>query len=72
MWQCLGFHTYPASSPSVRLIKSVLPSYVDEVVGKGQFCELLIYFLRRHSEEENNLLFTQFYQQWNYGLTLPQ
>ncbi len=58
-WQIMGFHTYPASTPSVRLVKAKMPFYLADLKNNGELRDLLVYFLRRDSEK--NFVFTRWF-----------
>jgi len=69
-WQVMGYHTYPASTPSVRLVKAKMPWYLEELEVKGQLCDLAVYFDRRDSESE--VVFTKFFDEWDYSFDAPK
>jgi hypothetical protein len=70
MWQVMGFHTYPASTPSVRLVKAKMPIYLIELDEEGKLCDLLVYFSRRDSERE--VVFTKWFDEWEYSFKPPK
>jgi hypothetical protein len=45
-WRALGFHTYPASSPSVTTIKIKTPDQVHYLWDDKKSCDLLVYIHR--------------------------
>jgi hypothetical protein len=69
-WQVLGYHTYPASTPSVRLVKAKMPFFLDILESDGHLCDLLVYFDRRESESE--ILFTKWFDEWDYNFNPPK
>ena len=69
-WQILGFHTYPASFPSVRLVKCKMPVFVEKIKSDGQLCDLFVYFARRLSE--GWAVFTRFFDIWEYSTKPPK
>jgi len=69
-WQAMGFQTYPASTPSVRLVKAKMPWYLEKLEADRQLCDLLVYFARRNSESE--MVFTKFFDEWDYNYDPPQ
>ena len=69
-WQVMGYQTYPASTPSVRLVKAKMPSYLEELQNDGKLNDLLVYFDRRDSESE--VVFTKFFDEWDYNYEAPK
>lgn len=45
-WRSLGFHTYPAPYPTVRVIKVKLDSQINAIVKDHQTCDLQLYLKR--------------------------
>ena len=71
LWtKTLGYHTYPASTPSVRLVKAKMPWYLEELEVKGQLCDLIVYFDRRDSESD--VVFTKLFDEWDYNFDAPK
>jgi hypothetical protein len=71
-WRVLGFQTYPASFPSVRLIKAKLPSVVTALQHSEKVCDMHVYLSRPHNLEFRELKFTEFFHDWDYGYSYPQ
>ena len=69
-WQVMGYQTHPASTPSVRLVKAKMPSCLGELQNDGKLSDLLVYFDRRDSESE--VVFTKFYDEWDYNYEAPK
>jgi hypothetical protein len=70
MWRCYGFQTYPASSPSVTLIKVKLPDHVKSISLDGKMCDLEIYFRRPYCLKD--LKYTEFFDLYDYGYNYPK
>lgn len=69
-WQTMGYHTYPMSTPSVQLVKAKMPWYLAKVEADNQLCDLMVYFDRRDSESE--MVFTKFFEEWDYKYNAPK
>ncbi len=69
-WQIMGYHTYPASNPSVRLVKAKMPFYLAEMEKIHQLCDLLVYFSRRDTEHQ--IVYTKWYDEWDYSFNPPK
>ena len=70
MWRIYGFQTYPASSPSIRLIKAKMPEHVNILKKEGKMCDLEIYFRRPICLRY--LKYTEFYNLYDYGHNYPK
>ena len=70
MWRCFGYQTYPATSPSITLIKPKLPNHVNEICKEGKLCDLEVYFRRPECLE--NLIYTDFFEMYDYGYSYPK
>ena len=70
MWRSFGYQTYPASSPSITLIKVKLPDHVMAITGEGKMCDLEIYFRRPLCFKD--LKYTEFFDQYDYSYTYPK
>jgi hypothetical protein len=46
MWRILGYHTYPASTPSVQTIKIKTEPVVNQLLVDGKSCDMLAYVHR--------------------------
>jgi hypothetical protein len=70
MWQIYGFQNYPASTPSVTILKIKLPEAMELLISEAKLCNLYIYFNRPQSL--NNLKYTEMFTTWDYSLKQPR
>jgi len=70
MWRCFGYQTYPASTPSITLIKVKLPYHLNSICNDGKICDLEIYFRRPLCL--HNLTYIQFFDLYDYGYMYPK
>lgn len=66
-WRLLGFHTYPAPYPSVRVIKVKLDSQMNSIAKDHQTCDLQVYLKRPVALSE--FTYTELF---TYFSTVPQ
>ena len=66
MFVFLGYQQYPASDPSVILIKVKDPTQLLNITSSKQLCDMFIYFSRPRTQEFSQLTYKQFFQKWNY------
>jgi energy-coupling factor transporter ATP-binding protein EcfA2 len=71
VWRIFGYQTYPASYPSVTLIRVMLEEDMIDILSKQKLCDLAVYFERPHHDNFAEMLFTQFYKEWDYSYKLP-
>lgn len=64
-----GFQKYPASFPSVTLIKIKLPAHLDQLEHEGKLCDLTVYFNRHESLVD--LKYTEFLRYYMYADKVP-
>ena len=67
MFVFFGYQQYPASDPSVILIKVKDPSQLLNITSSKQLCDMFVYFSRPRTEEVSQLTYKQFFQKWNYS-----
>jgi hypothetical protein len=65
VWRTLGYHTYPATDPSVITIKCKLPHQVNILLEQGKCCDMLLYLKR--PQELSDLKFNDFFKEYDYG-----
>jgi len=70
MWRALGYETYPASSPSVTVVKVKTPEEINSHLNDKNLCDLYVYF-KRHLHHKN-LKFTEFYTLMDTSYTKPK
>jgi hypothetical protein len=70
MWRCFGYQTYPATNPSVMIIKVKMPDHIENIKGEGKMCDLDIYF--RRPECLKDFKYTEFYENYDYSTTYPK
>lgn len=62
-----GYQNYPATQPSVMLIKAKLPYMVQDLAISKKLCDLAVYFARpRDAADFAQLTYTAFYQKYKY------
>ena len=66
----LGYQTYPATTPPVRVIKIKTESELKAITDENKTCDLQIYFLRPTCL--HNLTYCVFFQQYTYSNKLPR
>ncbi len=71
-WRVLGFQTYPATFPSVRLIKAKLPTVVSALLKDEKMCDMQVYFSRPHNIDFVALKYCEFFHHWDYGYQYPK
>ena len=59
MWRAFGYETYPASSPSVTVVRVKTPQEVESHLNDKEICDLYIYFKRPN--DLLHLKYTKFY-----------
>jgi len=70
MWRLCGFHTYPASSPSVSSIKVKLPEQTELLHDDGKVCDMSVYFAR--PAPLAGLKYAEVFTKFTYARTLPE
>jgi hypothetical protein len=65
-WRAFGYHTYPASSPSVTTIKVKSPDQVEFLRSEGKSCDLLVYMNRPQALKD--LTYTQVFSKYLCGM----
>jgi hypothetical protein len=65
VWRILGYHTYPATEPSVLTVKCKLPQQVLLLLEDGKCCDMLIYLER--PQQLNHLKMGEFFKVYDYG-----
>jgi len=70
MWRCFGYQTYPATHPSITLIKVKLPDHLNAITVDGKMCDLEIYFRRPYCLKD--LKYTEFFDLYDYGYNYPK
>ena len=68
-WTFLGFHTYPATEPTVYLLDVKLPVQVEHLNKKQQLCDLGAYFLRPPALQE--LKYGELFSTWKWDRQAP-
>jgi ATP-dependent DNA helicase PIF1 len=71
MWRVFQFQTYPASTPSVTLIKVKLPQHVTQLMEDQKICDLAVYLARPQIESFQHLKYQEFFKYWTYSYKLP-
>ena len=69
MWRYFGFHTYPATKPSVSKISVKIPSHVEMLLNDGKLCDMGVYFARPQLFAAYK--YTEFFANFSYSRTLP-
>ena len=69
MWRVLGYQTYPATEPSVSLIKAKLPSQILLLANDHKLCDLAVYFSR--ADSLHSLTYTTFFSRYEYDSKYP-
>ena len=69
MWRVLGYQTYPATEPSVSLIKAKLASQVVLLANDHKLCDLAVYFSR--ADTLNDMKYTTFFSKYEYDSKYP-
>jgi hypothetical protein len=70
MWRILGYQTYPATKPSVLVVKVKMPYHLIHIRQEGQLCDLLIYLHRPLCLVE--LTYTAFFKLFDYSYAMPK
>ena len=70
MWRAMGYETYPASSPSVTVVRVKTPEEINKIVNDKDVCDLHIYFKR--PEGLRTLKFTEFYTKMDSSYVIPR
>jgi len=68
-WRILGHETYPAPTPSVRVIKVVSEERSLKSLADGNVPDMIIYFSR--PSELSDLKYTEFYNLYNWSYNRP-
>jgi hypothetical protein len=64
-WRAFGYHTYPASCPSVTTIKVKTPDQVEFLLSEKKSCDLLVYMHR--PQDLKDLTYTQVFKKFLCG-----
>jgi hypothetical protein len=70
-WRALGYQTYPASWPSVRLIKPKLPAVTSFIQKTDKCCDMTVYFNRPQGFGFPDLKYTEFFTYWESSYIVP-
>ena len=62
MWRTLGYQTYPATKPSVSVVKVKMPEAVDLDIAKKQTSDFIIYMNRPSIAIFENFKFTELFK----------
>ena len=65
VWRVLGYHTYPATEPSVLTVKCKLPQQVLLLLEDGKCCDMLVYLER--PQQLHQLKMGEFFKEYDYG-----
>ena len=68
-WRILGHETYPAPTPSVRIIKIVSEQNSAQSLSKGNTPDIIIYFIR--PSELQNLKYTELFNKYTWSYNRP-
>ena len=68
-WSFMGFQTYPATEPTVRLLDVKTPAQIQFLQKKGNLCDLEVYFMR--PAELHPLLYAEMLSEWTYDRSRP-
>ena len=68
-WRILGHETYPAPSPSVRIIKVVSEQNAAQSMSKGNASDIVVYFKRPVALQ--NLKYTELFNRYIWSYTKP-
>ena len=70
VWRILGYHTYPKSNPSVRLIKVILPDVMNHwITVERKWCDLTVYMNRPACL--HHMKYTEVFSRYVTAATLP-
>ena len=68
-WRILGHETYPASSPSVRIVKVVSEERSTQSLKKNKVSDIIVYFYRPTSL--HHLRYTELFNAFTWSYTRP-
>jgi hypothetical protein len=71
-WRGLGYQIYPASEPTVVLVKVKGELELSLIEDREQMSDLAIYFARPDNEYFADLKYCDFYKKWMYAKTPPK
>jgi ATP-dependent DNA helicase PIF1 len=70
-WYVWGYQSYPASTPSVHIVKVKLPHQVKDLAKDGKACDLAVYFARPHETPFEDFTYSQLFEQYDYCAQPP-
>ena len=70
-WRAYGFHTYPKTEPSVKVVAVKLKSRVIDLLTDGKVCDMYVYMESQTVPELANLKFAELFQQYHYKFKKP-
>jgi hypothetical protein len=68
-WTFMGYHTYPATEPTVRLLDVKTPEQIEFLHKKGNICDLDVYF--RRPSDLHGMLYAEMLSKWTYDRSRP-
>jgi len=71
-YQIWGFQNYPASEPSVKLIKPRLNRMVEDLGHDHKTCDMKMYFSRPPGQPYEEMTFVQFFSKYDFKKIAPQ
>jgi len=72
IYRILGYNTYPATTPRVKVIKIKAEDDINYLIREGKWTYLLIYWKRPDSNDITEFTFTQLFKQYEVYSTLPK